>query len=251
MVLGSMFQVAGVFVAYFAPNVYALAASFGFLHGIGAGLVFVLSGTFIQKHFQENRSYVMKLNVTASCAARIAFPRLLLFFRQEYGYPGLLFCFLAAYCSTFPCCAFLLRKPANPKINNTMCTTTSPKVFTIHQPSSSSARSNLRSGEKSMFKIPMFYLTAISHLVFFYTINLHSSIVVDRHYLDKGVPVVTNNHRRSSGDDLRLDWSSSSYLLSTEKGLHKTGQTLVYGRLPRCGRGARSCYPTTTTTAQC
>ncbi|XP_002407869.3 monocarboxylate transporter 13-like [Ixodes scapularis] len=188
MVLGSLFQVTGVFVAYFAPNVYALAASFGFLHGIGAGLVFVLSGTFIQKHFQENRSFVMKLNVTASCAAGIAFPRLLLFFRQEYGYTGLIL-LSGGVLLNVPVLCILLRKPANPKINNTMCTTTSPKVFTIDQPSSSSSCSNLRSGEKSMFKMPMFYFTAISHLVFFYIINLHSSIVVDT-ILSKGVPVV-------------------------------------------------------------
>lgn len=40
-----------------------------------------------------------------------------------------------------------------------------------------------------MFKMPMFYFAAISHLVFFYVINLYSSIVVDT-ILSKGVPVV-------------------------------------------------------------
>uniref|UniRef100_V5GZW4 Putative secreted protein n=1 Tax=Ixodes ricinus TaxID=34613 RepID=V5GZW4_IXORI len=117
------------------------------------------------------------------------------------------FCFLAACCSTFPCCAFYSENRQIRRSTTPCVRLHSPKVFTIHQPSSSSARSNLRSGEKSMFKIPMFYFTAISHLVFFCTINLHSSIVVDA-ILSKGAPVVANNHRRSSGDDLRLDWSS-------------------------------------------
>ncbi|CAN7939412.1 unnamed protein product, partial [Ixodes hexagonus] len=82
----------------------------------------------------------------------------------------------------------LRRQPARPK-NDNMCAVQPQKVFTIERPSSCSAQSNLRSGQKSMFKTPMFYFTALSHLVFFYTINLYASIVVDT-ILSKGVPVV-------------------------------------------------------------
>ncbi|CAN7939411.1 unnamed protein product, partial [Ixodes hexagonus] len=187
IIVGGLCQVTGAFFAYLAPNLYVLAASFGFLHGIGAGVVFVLCGKFIEEHFKENRAFVIRLNVTASCAAGITFPRLLLFIQQTYGYRGLML-ISAGLLLNVPALCFLLRQPRKNE-NSNVPPGSPPEVFIIERPHSNPTQRNLQCDRKSMFRMPMFYFIIASHLAFLYIINLCTCIMVDT-ILCKGVPVV-------------------------------------------------------------
>ncbi|CAN8015705.1 unnamed protein product, partial [Ixodes persulcatus] len=187
IIIGSLCQVTGVFFACVAPNVYILALSFGFLHGIGAGLVFILCGTLIEERFKENRALVIRLNVTASCAAGIVFPRLLLFIQQTYGYKGLML-ISAGLLLNVPALCFLLRQSGKNDKNHNIPQRSRSEVFTIKPQNSNLIQSNLQCHRKPIFKLPVFYFIAASHLTFFYIINLCTCIMVDT-ILSKGVPV--------------------------------------------------------------
>ncbi|KAM7311865.1 uncharacterized protein ISCGN_008772 [Ixodes scapularis] len=187
IIIGSLCQVTGVFFACVAPNVYMLALSFGFLHGIGAGLVFILCGTLFEERFNENRAVVIRLNVTASCAAGIAFPRLLLFIQQTYGYKGLML-ISAGLLLNVPALCFLLRQSRKNDKNHNIPQRSRSEVFTIKPQNSNLIQSNLQCHRKTIFKLPVFYFIAASHLTFFYIINLCTCIMVDT-ILSKGVPV--------------------------------------------------------------
>ncbi|KAK8757842.1 hypothetical protein V5799_004526, partial [Amblyomma americanum] len=86
-------QLAGIFAAHYAPTFPMLAAAFGITHGIGSGLVFVLAGSFIERHFTTKRRLIMHLNIAAFCGAGVVFPGLLLYVAGRFGRDKvLLFC---------------------------------------------------------------------------------------------------------------------------------------------------------------
>ncbi|XP_077511443.1 monocarboxylate transporter 13-like isoform X2 [Amblyomma americanum] len=192
IMFGSLCQVGGMFGAYCASNVSVLAVTFGFLHGIGAGLVFILTGTFIERTFVNRRRLMMQLNMVAFCAAGSFFPRILFYIGQEFGYsPMLLFC--AGVLLNVPVLCFLLRPRRSPEENNNVIPPkAAQKIFSIQQGGRLSrpenrARSVTTAAATSMFVKPLFYIVAVTHLIFFYVINLHTSITVDT-ILSKGIP---------------------------------------------------------------
>lgn len=192
IMLGSVCQVAGMFGACYAPNVSILAVTFGLIHGLGAGLVFVLTGTFIERTFLTKRRLMMQLNMTAFCAAGMFFPRLMLYVAQEFGYFSLvLFC--AGVVLNVPVLCFLLRPRHNAKKATELPPKPVQKIFVIGKgsvPSSNPAQTSPASPvPTSVFAKPLFYVTALTHLVFFYVINLFASISVDT-ILGKGIPVI-------------------------------------------------------------
>lgn len=73
--------------------------------------------------------------------------------------------------------------------NNTTSSSTQGRVFTIERKLPSSATAASQFAPRNMFKQPLFYIIAVTHLVFFYVINLYGSIAVDT-ILDKGIPVI-------------------------------------------------------------
>ncbi|KAK8757844.1 hypothetical protein V5799_004525 [Amblyomma americanum] len=193
IMFGSLCQVGGMFGAYCASNVSVLAVTFGLLHGIGAGLVFILTGTFIERTFVNRRRLMMQLNMVAFCAAGSFFPRILLYIGQEFGYsPMLLFC--AGVLLNVPVLCFLLRPRLSQEANNNVIPpTAAQKIFSIEQGGRLSRPEN-RAGSvapaaTSIFVKPLFYIAAATHLSFFYVINLYTSISVDT-ILSKGIPEI-------------------------------------------------------------
>lgn len=192
IMFGSMCQVAGMFGACYAPNVSILAVTFGLIHGLGAGLVFVLTGAFIERNFLTKRRLMMQLNMVAFCAAGMFFPRLMLYVAQEFGYFSLvLFC--AGVVLNVPVLCFLLRPRHNLKESTKLPPKPVQKVFVVGKSSLASSNSSQTSSPSavptSVFAKPLFYVTALTHLVFFYVINLFASISVDT-ILGKGIPVI-------------------------------------------------------------
>lgn len=193
IMFGSLCQVVGMFGAYCATNASVLALTFGFIHGIGAGLVFVLTGNFIERTFVTRRRLMMQLNMTAFCAAGSFFPRILLFIGQEFGYSWMLL-FCAGVLLNVPVLCILLRPRRSPEENNNVIPPRAvQKIFSIEQGARlgrpENRAENVTSVATSMFVKPMFYITALTHLLFFYVINLFTSISVDT-ILSKGIPVI-------------------------------------------------------------
>lgn len=192
IMFGSLCQVAGMFGACYAPNVSILAVTFGLIHGIGAGLVFVLTGTFIERNFLTKRRLMMQLNMTAFCAAGMFFPRVMLYVAQEFGYFSLvLFC--AGVVLNVPVLCTLLRPRHETKKNSELPPKQVQKIFVVEKSSMPSPNPALKSSASpmptSVFTKPLFYATALTHLIFFYVINLFASISVDT-ILGKGIPVI-------------------------------------------------------------
>ncbi|XP_037514680.1 monocarboxylate transporter 12 [Rhipicephalus sanguineus] len=192
IMVGSACQLAGMFGAYCATNVTILALTFGLLHGIGAGMVFVLTGTFIERTFAvTKRRLLMQLNMVAFCAAGSFFPRILLYLAQEFGYSWMML-FLSGVMLNVPVLCVLFRPRPNPEENNNVLpTTTVQKIFSVEQGAGKLSNSeNVGTPvPESIFTKPLFYVTALTHLIFFYVINLFASISVDT-ILSKGIPVI-------------------------------------------------------------
>nr|XP_037275955.1 monocarboxylate transporter 12-like [Rhipicephalus microplus] len=192
IVVGSACQVAGMFGAYWATNVTILALTFGLLHGIGAGMVFVLTGTFIERTFPiTKRRLLMQLNMVAFCAAGSFFPRILLYLAQEFGYSWMML-FLSGVMLNVPVLCVLFRPRPNPEENNNVLpNATVQKIFSVEQGTGKLSHSENVGAlvPESMFTKPLFYVTALTHLIFFYVINLFASISVDT-ILSKGIPVI-------------------------------------------------------------
>lgn len=192
IMLGSACQLAGIFGAYCATNVTILAVTFGILHGIGAGMVFVLIGTFIERTFLVNkRRLLMQLNMVAFCAAGSFFPRILLYITQEFGFSWMML-FLTGVMVNVPVLCVLFRPRQNAEENNNdLPARTAQKVFSIEEGTANLSHSESAGTPvpESIFAKPLFYITAVTHLLFFYVINLFASISVDT-ILSKGIPVI-------------------------------------------------------------
>ncbi|XP_037565713.1 monocarboxylate transporter 12-like [Dermacentor silvarum] len=190
IMIGSACQLAGMFGAYCATNVTVLAVTFGLLHGIGAGLVFVLTGTFIERTFVTKRRLVMQLNMVAFCSAGSFFPRILLYIAQEFGYSWMML-FLAGVLLNVPvlCVLFRPRRKLEEN-NNVLPSKAAQKIFSVEQGTKLSSSESVGDPvPESIFAKPLFYVTALTHLIFFYVINLFASISVDT-ILSKGIPVI-------------------------------------------------------------
>lgn len=82
-------------------------------------------------------------------------------------------------------------RPNPEENNNVLPTTTVQKIFSVEQGAGKLSNSeNVGTPvPESIFTKPLFYVTALTHLIFFYVINLFASISVDT-ILSKGIPVI-------------------------------------------------------------
>lgn len=61
-----------------------------YISGTGSGLVFVLTGFFIDKTFTTKRRLLMNFNIAAFCAAGVVFPEIILYVTGMFGGNGIL-----------------------------------------------------------------------------------------------------------------------------------------------------------------
>uniref|UniRef100_A0A023G904 Putative conserved membrane protein n=1 Tax=Amblyomma triste TaxID=251400 RepID=A0A023G904_AMBTT len=103
----------------------------------------------------------------------------------------ILFC--AGVLLNVPVLCILLRPRHSPEKSNVIPVKAMQKIFSIEQGPRLSRPENragsVAPGATSMFFKPLFYITAVTHLIFFYVINLFTSISVDT-ILSKGIPVI-------------------------------------------------------------
>ncbi|XP_077534932.1 uncharacterized protein LOC144146853 isoform X2 [Haemaphysalis longicornis] len=160
--------------------------------GTGSGLVFVLTGFFIDKTFTTKRRLLMNFNIAAFCAAGVVFPEIILYVTGMFGGNGILLFAGGLLLPALALCVFiamyesLQANKASSDTKHSSNSSTTPKSWEpLVKPSVRPSRA-WETG--SMYKRPLFYVTAVTHLFFFYVFNLISNVAVDA-VLGKGVPI--------------------------------------------------------------
>ncbi|KAH9377632.1 hypothetical protein HPB48_019251 [Haemaphysalis longicornis] len=111
VVAGSVISAVGLMLAYFATNVGHLVAFLAVFHGIGSGMVFVVTPTLINEHFIRYRGLAMGINFAGSTMATFVFPKMLEVFTDNYGFKGAMLLFGAVSLNSLAFSLFL-RQPA-------------------------------------------------------------------------------------------------------------------------------------------
>lgn len=186
MMTASLLQLAGLVGTYFAPGLLTLSVAFGLIHGIGSGMLFVLTGSLLDRTFITKRRHAMNVNIAAFCGAGVVFPGIIAYVEAKFG-AAMVFLFCVGLLLPVPfLCAFIgiqeyCRPPPNDKCGKSplevTCKSETPLV-----------KSAQTCGAESIFRKPLFFVTAVTHLFFFYVLNVIASIAIDV-VLGKDIPM--------------------------------------------------------------
>ncbi|XP_037503376.1 uncharacterized protein LOC119378255, partial [Rhipicephalus sanguineus] len=171
IMVGSACQLAGMFGAYCATNVTILALTFGLLHDEECN------------RCVKKRDRRLKGTARSSLAYCSTWRRIRLFLDDALSF--------GSYAQRAVLCVLFRPRPNPEENNNVLPTTTVQKIFSVEQGAGKLSNSeNVGTPvPESIFTKPLFYVTALTHLIFFYVINLFASISVDT-ILSKGIPVI-------------------------------------------------------------
>ncbi|KAL4217177.1 hypothetical protein ACF0H5_023631 [Mactra antiquata] len=88
VIIGSVISCVGFILSVFATNVYHLWITYGFLGGIGFGLMYTPANVCVLHNFKEQRTLATGIAVCGSGVGMFIFNQLTRFLIQEYGWRG-------------------------------------------------------------------------------------------------------------------------------------------------------------------
>lgn len=203
VVVGSVISAVGLMLAYFATNIGHLVATLAVFHGIGSGMVFVVTPTLINEHFIRYRGLAMGINFAGSTMATFVFPKMLEVFADNYGFKGAMLLFGAVGLNSLAFSLFL-RQPAWLTKRLEAEAKASAAAAKIAAEAANVPKTSLTNGDVSsaakraspavgsfrhaltVFSCPMFYVITYSYMSYIFAFECYISLLVD-FATDRGV----------------------------------------------------------------
>ncbi|XP_077534917.1 monocarboxylate transporter 12-like isoform X2 [Haemaphysalis longicornis] len=198
---GSAIGAAGLMLCYFATSIGYLVGTLAVFHGMGSGMVFVVTPTVINEHFIRYRGLAMGINFAGCCTASFVFPKVLEVLMDSYGFKGALLLF-GAICLNSLAFSLFLRQPA--WLRNRLEAEASAAVEKVPREAARPPKTSLTNGDVSatarcapptpgslrhgltVFSCPMFYVIMYSYISFTFAYECYISLFVD-FATDRGV----------------------------------------------------------------
>ncbi|KAK2161667.1 hypothetical protein LSH36_112g05105 [Paralvinella palmiformis] len=107
---GLLIYTIGTLSSAFTTNFYTLVLTFGFVKGLGAGIIFIPCSVIVQQYFHKRRAMAVAFSTSGSCLGTMIFSPVHRLLIQTFGWRGGLI-FFSAIVLQCTVCAALMRPP--------------------------------------------------------------------------------------------------------------------------------------------